>query len=396
MLADRVLQIKPSATLAISNKARKLRAKGEHVIAFGAGELDFDTPQNVKDAAIRALMDGHTKYTPVGGTDELKDAIRYRLHAETGLQYERAQVIACTGAKHALFNVAMALFQPGDEVLLPSPYWVSYPELIKVAGATPVLLPTDEKSRFKITPEQLENAVTPHTKAIILNSPSNPTGAVYIRQELEDLSQVLKKNNILIISDDIYNRIVYHDIRLASIAAMGGNLKERTIIINGVSKTYAMTGWRIGYALGPEEIIAAMTKIQGQSTSNPTSMAQKAAVEAMTGPQDFVDQIVRELDNRRRYMIYALNELDGVTCSDPGGTFYVFPRVDSFFGKKAGEKVIQSASELAEYLLDEVKVAVVPGEAFGAGNYIRLSFATSRDEIEEGINRIEEALGKLE
>jgi aspartate aminotransferase len=394
-LADRVKQVKPSATLTLSARAKAMKAEGIDVVGFGAGEPDFDTPQHIKDAAIRALMEGCTKYTPVGGTDELKDAICQRVLADHGLQYGRSEVIVSCGAKHALYNAAMALFQPEDEVLLPAPYWVSYPDILTLAGAKPVILPTSEEVSFKVTPDKIREAITPRTRALILNSPSNPTGAIYVMHELEEIARIMQDTGILVISDDIYNKLVFHDIRLTSLASLGPFLKDQTLIVNGVSKAYAMTGWRIGYALGPEELISSMTKIQGQSTSNPNSVAQKAAIEAVTGPQGCVSQMVQEFDRRRRFMVYQLNEMEGISCYDPGGAFYVFPRVDAYFGRKAGDRTIKSATDLAEYLLKESRVAVVPGEPFGSERHLRLSFAVSMEEIEEGLNRIEAGLAKL-
>jgi aspartate aminotransferase len=394
-LAERIQAIRPSATLAISAKAKEMRSQGIDVIGFGAGEPDFDTPQHIKDAAVRAVMEGYTKYTPVGGLDELKTAVCHRLQADQGLSYEPSQVIICCGAKQALFNAALALFQPGDEVLVPSPYWVSYPDILALAGASPVFLSTDEDEGFKINPQQIQEAITPRTRALILNSPCNPTGSVYLRQELEEIARVVREADLLVIADEIYDKIVYNDIRITSIAYAWPGLQERTLIVNGVSKTYAMTGWRIGWAVGPQPLIQAMAKIQSQSTSNPTAVSQKAAVEALTGPQDCVRQMVREFDRRRRFMVYRLNEMEGIRCYDPGGAFYLFPRVDAFFGRKAGKTPIQSATQLADYLLEEARVAVVPGEPFGSPNHIRLSFAVSMEEIEEGLNRIEEALSKL-
>jgi aspartate aminotransferase len=395
-LADRIEQIQPSATLAISARAKAMKAQGIDVVGFGAGEPDFDTPQHIKEAAVRALMEGHTKYTPVGGTDELKDAICRRTEADYGLRYKRSQVIVSCGAKHALYNAAMVLFQPGDEVLVPAPYWVSYPDIIALAEATPVPLPTNEAMGFKVTAEQVRAAITPRTRGLILNSPSNPTGAVYLRHELEQLAQAVLEAGILLISDDIYDKLLYHGIPRCQIVSLAPDLQERTLLVNGVSKTYAMTGWRIGYALGPEPLISAMDKLQGQSTSNPASMAQKAAAAALNGPQACVEEMVRAFDRRRAFMVSRLNAIKGISCFDPGGAFYVFPRVDALFGRKAKGRVIQSAADLADYLLEEAGIAVVSGEPFGSDAHVRLSFALSMEEIERGLERMETALGKLE
>ncbi len=395
-LADRIERIQPSATLAISARAKAMKAQGIDVVGFGAGEPDFDTPGHIKDAAIRALMEGHTKYTPVGGTDELKDAICQRVEADYGIQYERPHVIVSCGAKHALYNAAMVLFQPGDEVLVPSPYWVSYPDILTLAEATPVPLPTNQVGGFKVTAEQVRRAITPRSKGLILNSPSNPTGAVYLRQELEELAKVILDAGLLLISDDIYDKLLYRGIPRCQIVSVAPALREYALLVNGVSKTYAMTGWRIGYALGPERLISAMDKLQGQSTSNPTSMAQKAAVAALTGPQGCVDVMVREFDRRRAFMVSRLNAMEGISCFDPGGAFYVFPRVDAYFRRKAKGRVMQTAADLADYLLEEARIAVVSGEPFGSNAHIRLSFAMSIEEIQEGLERMEGALRRLE
>jgi aspartate aminotransferase len=394
-LADRVDKVKPSATLAISAKARTMRAQGIDVIGFGVGEPDFDTPQHIKDAAVRGLMEGHTKYTPAGGTEELKQAICQRVFEDQEVRYNPSQVVVSCGAKHVIYNAAMALFQAGDEVLIPAPYWVSYPEIVALTGAAPVILPTTEAAGFKVTPEQIREAITPRTRALILNSPSNPTGAVYLRQDLEGIARVIEESDLLVISDEIYDKLIYDDFRVSSIASVSAALQERTLMINGVSKAYAMTGWRIGYALGPDSLIAAMAKIQGQSTSNPTSVAQRAATEALGGPQECVAEMVREFDERRRYMVHRLNGMEGISCFDPGGAFYTFPRVDAYFDRRAGETCIDSPSDVTAYLLEEAAVAVVPGEPFGSDRHVRLSFAVSMEEIQAGLDRMEDALKKL-
>lgn len=394
-LADRMQRIQPSATLAISARAKAMKAHGIDVVGFGAGEPDFDTPHHIKEAAIRATLDGFTKYTPVSGTEELKDAIRERVKEELGLHYDRSQVIVSCGAKHAVYNAAMVLFQEGDEVLVPAPYWVSYPEILAMADATPVILPTKEEEGFKLRPDELRDAITPRTKALILNSPSNPTGSVYTQEEMEALARVLLDAGVLVISDDIYDKLVYGGVKAGHIATVSSEMAARTLVVNGVSKTYAMTGWRIGYALGPRELISAMDTVQGQSTSNPTSVAQEAAVAALRGPQDCVAQMVQEFDRRRRYVVERLNRMEGVSCFEPQGAFYVFPNIAGHLGKRAGDRVIQTPSDLAEYLLDEARVAVVAGEPFGSPHHVRLSFALSMEEIERGLDRMEEALGRL-
>jgi aspartate aminotransferase len=389
-------RIQPSATLAVASKAKAMKAQGIDVVGFGAGEPDFDTPQHIKDAAIRALAQGFTKYTPAGGTEELKDAICNRVRTDYGLQYKRQEVIVCCGGKHAVYNAAVALFETGDEVLIPGPYWVSYPDIVSLAEAEPVILPATEREGFKVSASQVDNAITPKTRALILNSPSNPTGAVYTEEELKQLAEVVRRRGLLVICDDIYDKLYFGPGRLSHLASQAPEIREQILIINGLSKSYAMTGWRIGYALGPEALISAMDTIQGQSTSNPTSISQKAAVEALNGPQDCVETMVREFDRRRRFMVSRLNAMDGVTCFDPQGAFYAFPSIEALLGRKAGGRLIRSASDLGDYLLAEAQVAVVPGEPFGSHKHIRLSFALSMAEIEKGLDRMEQALKKLE
>jgi aspartate aminotransferase len=395
-LATRVAKIKPSETLAITAKANALKAEGRDVIGFGAGEPDFDTPANIKQAAIKAIEAGFTKYTPVGGTDELKDAIINKLKRDNSLDYKRSQIVVSCGAKHSLYNLAQALFETGDEVIIPAPYWVSYPDIVVLAGGTPVILNTLEKDGFKINPQQLKTAITPNTRALILNGPSNPTGAAYSPEELKAIAAVLLDENILIITDDIYEKILYTKYPFANIASVESKLKDRTIVVNGVSKAYAMTGWRIGYAAGPEEIIAAVSKIQSQNTSNPTSISQKASVEALNGDQSIVAMMVGEFLKRRDVIVAALNDIPDVKCLLPEGAFYVFPNVSGVYGRSYKGKKIIGSTELIDYLLDEANVATVPGAAFGSDDHIRLSYATSLKNIEEGVKRIKNAIAKLE
>lgn len=394
-LANRAVGIKPSPTLAVDARAKAMKAEGIDVVGFGAGEPDFDTPDNIKEAAIKAIRDGFTKYTPVPGTDELKDAIIAKLLSDNGIKYERPEIIVSTGAKHSLYNVAQALYGPGDEVLIPSPYWVSYPDQVILNDARPVLVETKEEDGFVLTADAFEKAVTSKTKAIILNSPSNPTGLGYDRAALEAIAKIAVKNNIYVISDEIYEKIVYDGFKHVSIASLGDEIKSLTITINGLSKSHAMTGWRLGYAAGPKDVIGAMTKIQSQSTSNPCSITQKAAVEALRGPQAFIGDMVAEFDKRRKYIVGRLNAIPGVFCPMPVGAFYAFPRVSSYYGKYFNGKAIKGSADLAAYLLDESKVAVVSGDAFGADKYIRLSYATSMATIEKGLDRIEKALAAL-
>ncbi len=383
-LADRVNKIQPSPTLAIDAKAKALKAQGVDIVGFGAGEPDFDTPLNIKEAAKKAIDAGFTKYTPVGGTDELKDAIIAKMKNDHGLEYTRDEISVACGAKHSLYNISQALIQEGDEVIIPAPYWVSYPDQVVLAGGTPVFIETDEATGFKITPAQLEKAITANTKALIINSPCNPTGVSYTVDELKAIGQVCLKHDFLIISDDIYERLLYDGLKFCQIAQVVPELKSRTIVVNGVSKTYAMTGWRIGYACGPKELMGAMTKMQSQSTSNPTSIAQKAAVEALKGPQDAVAAMAVEFEKRRTYIVERLNAMPGVTCFKATGAFYVFPNFSGIYGKSFNGKIIGNSTEFAAYLLEEAKVAIVPGVAFGADKYARLSYAVQHGEHPEG------------
>ncbi len=394
-LADRVNKIQPSPTLAIDAKAKALKAQGVDVVGFGAGEPDFDTPANIKEAAKKAIDAGFTKYTPVGGTDELKDAIIAKLKRDHNLEYTRDEISVACGAKHTLYNISQAYIQEGDEVIIPAPYWVSYPDQVVLAGGTPVFIETDEKSAFKITPQQLEKAITKKTKMLILNSPCNPTGTSYTEADLKALGEVCLKHDFLIISDDIYERLLYDKLKFCNIANAVPALKSRVVLVNGVSKTYAMTGWRIGYAAGPKELLAAMTKMQSQSTSNPTSIAQKAAVEALNGSQETVAAMVVEFEKRRTYIVDRLNTIPGVTCFRSTGAFYAFPNFSGIYGKSFEGKVIGNSTEFAAYLLEHAKVALVPGVAFGADNYARLSYAISMETIKKGIDRIEEAVKNL-
>ncbi len=394
--SKRSQSIQPSPTLAVDAKAKALKASGVDIVGFGAGEPDFDTPENIKDAAIKALKDGFTKYTPVGGTDELKEAIIKKFKNDNGLAYEKDEVIVSCGAKHSLYNIAEALFDPGDEVLIPAPYWVSYPPQAQLNDAVPVTVMTDEKNSFVVTPELLEEKITDKTKAFILNSPSNPTGLGYNRKSLEALAEMAIKHDFYIISDEIYERLVYDGFEHISIASLGDEIKSRTIVVNGLSKSHSMTGWRIGYAAGHKDVIKAMTKIQSQSTSNPTSIAQKASVEALNGPQDFFPPMHAEFDRRRKYMMERLLKMEGVTCVTPVGAFYTFPNMSAHYGKKFKDTAINSSLDLSAYLLDEANVAAVPGVAFGDDRYIRLSYAISMENIGKGLDRIEEALKQLQ
>jgi aspartate aminotransferase len=395
MLSERAKKIKPSPTLAIDSKAKAMKAAGEDVISFGVGEPDFDTPDNIKEAAVKAMKDGFTKYTAVGGIDPLKDAIIDKLKNDNGLSYKREEIIVSTGAKHSLYNVAQALYGPGDEVIILSPYWVSYPDQVLLNDAIPVIVETFESDSFMVRPEALAERITRKTKALILNSPSNPTGMIYDRKTLEKIAELALRHNFYIVSDEIYEKLIYDGGEHVSVASLDNEVKAKTLLINGLSKSHAMTGWRLGYAAGPAEIVRAMTNIQSQSTSNPTSITQKAAIEALRGPQDFVVRMRGEFDQRRRYLVEELNRIEGVHCLMPAGAFYAFPNTSQLYGKKAGGRQISSSADLALYLLEEARVALVHGSAFGDDNYIRLSYATALDEIERGVEIIKEAVGRL-
>jgi len=395
VLSNRAKGLKPSPTLAINAKAKSMQAQGIHVISFGAGEPDFDTPENIKQAAKKALDEGFTKYTPVGGIDELKDAIITKFQRDSGLTYKRSEILVSCGGKHSFYNLAQAILDQGDEVIVPAPYWVSYPPMVALANASPVIVETTEKNEFKITPEDLKKAITPKTKALIINSPSNPTGSAYTRKELEKIAEIAISKNFFVISDEIYEKIVYDGFEFLSIVSLSEDMKKRTIIVHGVAKTYAMTGWRIGYTAGSEEIISAMNNIQSQSTSNPTSIAQKASVEALIGSQDEVRKMVNAFGQRRNYIVDRLNKMPGVSCYKPVGAFYVFPNFSSYYGKSYQGKKIENSTHLADFFLDVARVAVVPGIEFGADPFERLSYATSLEDIREGLDRIEEAIKKL-
>jgi aspartate aminotransferase len=373
-----------------------MKAAGLDVINFGVGEPDFDTPENIKEAAIKAIRDGFTKYTPVGGIDALKDAIINKFLNDNGLRYSHDEILVSCGAKHSLYNIAQALFGPGDEILIPAPYWVSYPDQVLLNDATPVFVDTHESDSFLLNPETLESHITKKTKALILNSPSNPTGLIYDRKTLEKVGEIVLRHKLIVISDEIYEKLTYDGFHHISIASIDKELFKQTLVVNGLSKSYAMTGWRIGFAAGPVEIIRAMTNIQSQSTSNPASISQKAAVEALTGPQDFISVMLSEFDKRRKFLIEGLNALPGMRCLIPTGAFYAFPNVSGLYGMSFHGRAIRSSSDLALYLLDEAKVAIVHGSAFGNDSHIRLSYATSLDTIRQGIDRIRKALAGLD
>jgi aspartate aminotransferase len=394
-LASRAQRLKPSATLLITAKAKALKADGIDVVGFGAGEPDFDTPMNIKDEAKKAINNGFTKYTAVGGTDELKYAIIYRLKEDYGLTYDKSQIMVSCGAKHTLYNLTQVIIDEGDEVIIPSPYWVSYPEQVILAGGTPVIIESREEEGFKIDPDELKKRITSRTKAFILNYPSNPTGATYNEEDLREIAGIALDAGLIIISDEIYDKIIYDGLTHTPIATIGEDVKESTILVNGVSKSYSMTGWRIGYSAGDKDVSSAMSKLQGQSTSNPTSISQIAAIEAFKGPQDEVAKMVKEFEIRKNYIAKRLNDIPGMKCFHPQGAFYVFPNVSNFYGKSYNGKGIRNSVDFSEYLLDVAKVAVVPGIEFGSDKHVRISYAASMEEIIKGVERIEEALEKL-
>jgi aspartate aminotransferase len=398
VLADRLKTLAPSSTLAVQAKAKELRARGIDIISFGAGEPDFDTPRRIKDAAVEAMQRGQTKYTEVGGVPELRAAVCAKLKRDNGLDYEPADILVSVGAKHTLFNLVMALINPGDEVLVPSPYWVSYPEQVRLLGGVPVAVPTQEATGFDLDPARLAAAVTPRTKLIVLNSPNNPTGAVFTPAALAAVARLAVERDLWVVSDECYEALTFEG-RHASIATLGPEVKARTIVVNTCSKAYAMTGWRIGYAAGPRALIRAMTDVQSQVTSNPSSIAQWAAVEALTGPQDEVAKMAGEFDRRRRLIIDGLNALPGVRCVRPRGAFYAFPNVSGLFGrtwrKADGAVSLGSSLDATAFLLEEARVAVVPGRDFGSDAHVRLSYATSDALISEGLARMAAALATL-
>lgn len=394
-ISERMAQIQPSPTLTINTKAKALKAAGVDVISFGVGEPDFNTPEHICLAAFDAIKEGFTRYTAVGGIDELKDAIISEFQRSYGLSYGREEIVVSCGGKHSLYNLAQVLFDPGDEVLIPAPYWVSYPDIVRLADAVPVIVPTYEEDQFKLRPEVLEEAITAKSKGLILNSPSNPTGSTYTREELEKLAPVVLQHGLPVISDDIYYRILFQGQPWVNLAMLGEELRKQTIIVNGVSKTYAMTGWRIGYLAGPPEVVGAVTKIQSQSTSNPNSIAQKAAVAALAGPQHCVDEMVAAFEKRRDHMTSRLESLPGVRVIRPTGTFYIFANFSSYFGRAYDDQVIGGSLDLSAYLMDKVHLAVVPGVAFGEDSCLRFSFAISMEQIDQGMDRLSEALTAL-
>lgn len=394
-LSNRAIGIAPSPTLAITAKAKQMQSEGLDIISFGAGEPDFDTPDFIKDAAIKSLKSGFTKYTPVGGTLNLKKAIVNKLKRDNNLEYKPNEILVSLGAKHSIFNAILATINDGDEVIIPTPYWVSYPEIVKMAGGIPVYISASEDTNFCVTAQQIKAAITPKTKMLILNSPSNPTGGTYTKEMIAEIAKVIVDANILVLSDEIYEKILYGNAKHVSIASLGEDIKKLTITINGHSKAYSMTGWRLGYAAASADIIGAMNNIQGHSTSNPVSFTQLAAEVALNADQGFLTEMVAAFDQRRKYIVAALNAIEGIYCPDPQGAFYVFPNVSKLYGKSINGKKINSSDNFCDFLLEDAKVAVVAGSGFGADNYVRLSYATDINSIEKGIARIAESVSKL-
>ena len=394
-LADRTTRIVPSPTLKVSTTAKTLAAQGIDVIDFSAGEPAFDTPDFVKEAAHSAIAAGFTKYTPASGTDELKRAICDKLSRDQGIQYEPSHILVSCGAKHTLYNLAQALLNPGDEVIIPAPYWVSYPDIVRLAEGQPVILETREADGYAIDPQRLEACITPRTKALILNGPSNPTGAVYDRKTLEAVADVAARHDLLVVSDEIYEQLVYEDAACLSIVTAVPEMAGRTLVVNGVSKAFAMTGWRIGYAAGPHALIAAMANVQSQSTSNPTSISQKAAVAALCGGTQFFTELRNDLTPKRRLIVDGLNAVPGLTCPTPAGAFYVFPNVSGLFGKRHANGTIASATDLADYLLTDARLACVSGEPFGSVNHLRLTYTPTIDTIQRGLTKLKTAVQNL-
>ena len=390
-LSDKARAVSPSPTLAIDSKFKAMKKQGIPVVGFGAGEPDFNTPDNIKLAGIKAIENNITKYTPASGTPELKQAICDKIKRDTGLEYELSNIVVSNGGKHSLTNTFLSICNPGDEVILPAPYWVSYPEMIKLADAVPVYIKTTEETNFKFTLEQLVDAITPRTRAIVLNTPSNPTGMVYTKEELEKIAEIAVKNEIYVVFDEIYEKLVYEGEHI-NIATLGEDIRELTIIVNGMAKTYAMTGWRIGYIAANKKIAKAIANIQSHATSNPNSIAQAAAVEALNGDQSFIEDMKKTYIERRDYMIDRINKINGLSCSKPNGAFYIFVNVKGQLKKEHYGKMINTSQELCNDILDRALVALVPSEGFGVKGFVRLSYATSMDVIKTGLDRIEDYL----
>ena len=397
LIAERMSLIKPSPTMAVTKMAAEMKAAGQDIIGLGAGEPDFDTPDHIKNAAIEAIKNGETKYTAVDGTPALKKAIAKKFYKDNSIKYNIDEIIVSVGGKQVLYNALMSSINPGDEVIIPSPFWVSYPDMVSLAGGVPIIVEGKEKNNFKIQPEDIRDKISTKTKWIIINSPSNPTGSSYSAEELRDIGNLLLEyENIFVMSDDIYEKIIYDDFKFFSLAEVVPELKDRILTVNGVSKAYAMTGWRIGYAGGPKHLITAMSKLQSQSTSNPSSISQAAALAALEGPEEFLLERNEKFKTRRDMVVKMINECNGLSCIKPSGAFYVYPSCSGIIGKSSKEgKLIENSIDFSSYLLESVGVAVVPGSAFGADPFFRISYATSDSILEEACNRIKKACEQL-
>jgi aspartate aminotransferase len=395
MLTKRLRNMTPSATVEMSTRIEELRRNGIHIVAFNIGEPDFDTPENIREAAHKAINEGYTKYTEVAGTFELRKAICEKLNKENDVRYQPDQIVVSNGSKQSLFNAVLALCEIGDEVILPAPYWVSYPEMIRLAQATPVVVQMSEREGFQLNVRKIEEAITAKTKAIITNTPNNPTGAVYSEAALRELGNLAVRHDLYIIIDEVYEKLIYEDARHISIASLSSTIKERTVTVNGFSKGYAMTGWRIGYAAGPREIIRGMTSLQGHMTSGANAVSQKAALEALKGPQESIDFMRKRFHERKKLLVERLREINGLTCADAQGAFYLMPNVSGLFGMSDDGKVLGDSVDVANFLLEKAKIAVVPGAAFGAPDNIRVSYSTSSENIELGMERMRKALSLL-
>ena len=394
-ISSKVSSMAFSGTMAISGKAKELKAQGVNVIDLSVGEPDFPTPQRVKDAALQAMNDGHTGYTMAPGIIPLREAVGKWIKDFSGLEYATNEIIVSNGAKHSLYNTFQTIIEPGEEVIIPAPYWVTYPALVKICDGVPVYIETGSESGFKITADQLKDAITDKTRAIVLCNPSNPTGSVYTKDELQAIGKVVLENDLYVVSDEIYSRLVYNDFDYVSFPSLSPELKKKTILIDGVSKAYSMTGWRIGFTAADKELISGMGKLQSQMTSNPSSISQYAALEAISGPQDDVEEMRKTFSERREYLLNALNDIDGIKAEDAQGAFYLFPDFSSYFGKSNGDTKIEGSFDLAMYFIAEAQVATVPGSVFGAEGFIRIAYAASMEDLEEGIKRIKAALEKL-
>lgn len=394
-LSTRSSRVVPSPTLSITAKAKSMAAQGTDVIDFSAGEPSQDTPDFIKDAGKAAIQSGFTRYTPVPGTDELRQAIVEKFQRDQGVTYDKSQILVSCGAKHSLYNLFQALIDPGDEVIIPAPYWVSYPDQVLLADGTPVILNTLESENYAIDPNALEACITSKTRALILNSPSNPSGSIYSRDTLKRVAAIAKKHKVLVISDEIYEKLVFGDPPFLSIVTVDPEVVDQTVLVNGMSKAFAMTGWRIGYAAGPKDLVAAMSKIQGQSTSNPTSIAQKASVAALQGGSGFFEDMVRDLRPKRDLMVELLNAIPGITCPTPSGAFYAYPNVSGVLGRRHAKGTISTAADLATYLLEEAHLACVPGEPFGSPSHLRLSYTPTMETIQRGMERFQDSIQAL-